>query len=195
MNICTVCGQKKRFEGGVEGHAEYRQGLPASVGDKKASSTVDVASETDDAATGNPCIVGIKPGPSDPTADRREIVARPAAFLAWAAEMFGPVAKLRSERLMRFVEEAIELAHADNMDRTTFDAIANRVYSRPKGDVPKEIGQAQACLEMFAENIGLSSAEEAEREYQRVQSIPRDEWQRRHSAKQAIGIAALDGGR
>lgn len=115
---------------------------------------------------------------------------RPSAFLAWAVDMFGPVAELRSERLLRFVEEAIELAHADGMEREVFNRVTNRVYSRPAGDVPKEIGQAQACLEMFAENIGLSSADEAQREWERVQGIPRTEWERRHAAKAAVGITA-----
>lgn len=115
--------------------------------------------------------------------------SRPRDFLSWAIEMFGPVAKLRSERLLRFVEEAIELAHAEGMEREVFNRVADRVYSRPAGDTPKEIGQVQACLETFAENIGLSSAEEAQREFERVQSIPQEEWTRRHSAKQAIGIA------
>jgi hypothetical protein len=115
--------------------------------------------------------------------------ARPKAFLSWAVRMFGPVAKLRSERLMRFVEEAIELAHADEMERSVLDIIANRVYSRAPGEITREIGQAQACLETYAENIGESAALQAEIEWARVQNIPSDEWQRRHAAKQAIGIA------
>lgn len=118
---------------------------------------------------------------------------RPTEFLAWAVEMFGPVAKLRSERLLRFAEEAIELAHAEGMERSTLNLLADRVYSRPAGNVGKEIGQAQACLETFAENIGLSSTDEAEREWQRVQEIPQEEWTRRHSAKQALGIALPNG--
>lgn len=93
---------------------------------------------------------------------------------------------------MRFVEEAIELAHADGMERTTFDAIANRVYGRETGEVRKEIGQAQACLETYAENIGECSDLLAEVEWQRVQCIPQSEWARRHAAKQAIGIALAD---
>jgi NTP pyrophosphatase (non-canonical NTP hydrolase) len=115
---------------------------------------------------------------------------RPAEFLAWAVKMFGPVAKLRSERMLRFVEEAIELAHAEGMERSTLDLVANRVYSCPPGNVGKEIGQAQACLETFAENIGLSSTDEAEREWRRVQEIPQEEWTRRQSAKRALGIAS-----
>jgi hypothetical protein len=115
--------------------------------------------------------------------------ARPSAFLAWAVDMFGPIAKLRSERLLRFIEEAIELAHAEGMEREVFNRVADRVYSRPAGDTPKEIGQAQACLETFAEQIGLSSSDEAQREWERVQKIQRTEWERRHAAKAALGIA------
>lgn len=118
--------------------------------------------------------------------------ARPREFLAWAVEMFGPVAKVRGERLMRFIEEAVELAHADNMELETLHAIIRRVYSRQPGVIEKEIGQAQACLETYAENFGVSSAELAQKEWLRVQQIPRDEWERRHTAKQAIGIAMQD---
>ncbi len=114
---------------------------------------------------------------------------RPAAFLAWARATFGPVALVRGERLMRFVEEAIELAHADQMERSTLDAIANRVYSRERGEIAKEIGQAQACLETYAANLGLSSDVLTEIEWERVQRVPQTEWNRRHAAKQAIGIA------
>jgi hypothetical protein len=130
------------------------------------------------------------PAPQDgvrPGADAQ--CTRPRDFLAWAVEMFGPVAKVRGERLMRFVEEAVELAHADNMELETFHAIIRRVYSRAPGLIEKEIGQAQACLETYAENCGYSSSELAEKEWQRVQGIQREEWTRRHAAKQAIGIA------
>jgi hypothetical protein len=120
---------------------------------------------------------------------------RAKVFLAWARETFGPVAMVRGERLMRFVEEAIELAHADEMERPTLEAIINRVYSRPRGEITKEIGQAQACLETYAENIGESSELLAEIEWQRVQRIPQAEWERRHAAKQDLGIALRQGQR
>lgn len=120
----------------------------------------------------------------------REDLLRPKKFLKWAADMFGPVALERPERLARFMEEAIELAHADGMDGLMLYKIIDRVYSRNRGEVGKEVGQAQACLETYAESIGLSAAGEAQREWDRVQTIPKEEWTRRHAAKQAIGIAA-----
>ena len=129
-------------------------------------------------------------GTPETAADRpRTSVGRPRAFLAWAVDIFGSVTKLRYERLMRFVEEAIELAHADGMGREMIDTIAYRVYSRERGDINKEIGQAQACLEMYAENIGESADQLAQAGWERVQKIPREEWERRHAAKVAIGIA------
>lgn len=115
---------------------------------------------------------------------------RPKEFLQWAVAMFGPVALDRHERIARFIEEAVELAHAEGMPSETLARIAQRVYERPPGDTIKEIGQAQACLETFAESIGLSADYEAEREFTRVKAIPKDEWDRRHAAKVAIGIAS-----
>jgi hypothetical protein len=118
-----------------------------------------------------------------------ENMNRPKEFLAWAVRMFGPVALGRTERLNRFMEEAIELAHAEGMPQPMIARIVERVYSRPAGETAKEVGQAQACLETFAESVGLSSDGEAEVEWLRVQAIPREEWTRRHSAKVALGIA------
>jgi hypothetical protein len=114
---------------------------------------------------------------------------RPKKFLKWAVDMFGPVALDRDERMDRFIEEAIELAHAGGVGRLHVNRIMNRVYGRPAGDMPKEIGQAQACLETLAESIGLSSDGEAQREWDRVRTISSEEWRQRHAAKVALGIA------
>jgi hypothetical protein len=107
----------------------------------------------------------------------------------WAADMFGPVALEAPERAMRFLEEAIELAHAMGMPQHTAEAITKRVYGRDAGNIPREIGQAQMTLEVLAKAIGVDADHEATQEFFRIQKIPKEEWQRRHSAKQAIGIA------
>lgn len=114
---------------------------------------------------------------------------RPKEFLQWAVDTFGSIALDRDERLMRFVEEAIELAHAEGLTALMVQCILDRVYSRPAGGTLKEIGQAQATLEMFAENIGASSAALAQQEFDRVRTIPKDQWAARHKAKVDIGIA------
>jgi len=118
---------------------------------------------------------------------------RPSAFLNWASETFGVVALRRDERAGRFLEEAIELAHAAGLPIGTVSRLTERVYARPAGDLAREIGQAAATLEMFAENEGLSATNEASREFDRVQAIPKEEWAARHAAKVKLGIANLSG--
>lgn len=117
------------------------------------------------------------------------VVPRPRAFLDWAATIFGPVALERRERLTRFTEEALELAHAENMPIGLLEKLIERVWAGPQGYTPKEVGQAQACLETFAESVGLSADNEASREFARVQGIPKEEWTRRHQTKVTLGIA------
>lgn len=114
---------------------------------------------------------------------------RPRAFLAWAGEIFGPVALDRDERALRFLEEAIELAHALGTPIGTLSAIAERVYARPAGAIGREVGQAQVTLELLGEVIGHPTEVEAQREFDRVRSIPKEEWQARHAAKVKMGIA------
>ncbi len=116
---------------------------------------------------------------------------RPRAFLDWAAEIFGPVASAREERALRFLEEALEVAHAEGFDLHAIDLLITRIWRKDpsRASLPREIGQALVCLEMFAESIGISAEAEATREFERVRSIPKAEWTKRHDAKVALGIA------
>lgn len=55
--------------------------------------------------------------------------------------------------------------------------------------MPVEAGQAQVTLELFAKSQLIDLEVEADREFFRVQKIPKEEWLRRHAAKVALGIA------
>jgi len=114
---------------------------------------------------------------------------RPADFLAWAVDVFGPVAKVPIERAARFIEEAIELVHAMGLSRAVLIRIVDRVYGGPAGDRLREFGQAQVTLELLAENDGVALEVAAESEWQRVRAIPKEIWVARHSIKIAGGIA------
>ncbi len=116
-------------------------------------------------------------------------IDRPSRFLQWAVNTFGPIALDPRERAMRFVEEAIELAHAADVDHITLQVIVKRVFARPPGTLAKEVGQSLATLELFAKAAGVNADDEAQEEFYRVQSIPKEEWERRHQAKVAIGMA------
>lgn len=114
---------------------------------------------------------------------------RPGHWLNWARAMFGEVALDPRERTLRFIEEAVELAQAMEIDAATLAAIVERVYRRPAGSVAREIGQCQATFECLARVLGVDSDQEATAELARVKAIPKEEWARRHSAKIALGIA------
>lgn len=114
---------------------------------------------------------------------------RPSRFLQWAHETFGDIALDPKERAMRFLEEAVELAHAVGVDAITSTNIVGRVYQRPAGGIPREVGQSLVTLELLAKAINVDAEREANEEFFRVQRIPKEEWARRHGAKVAIGIA------
>lgn len=109
--------------------------------------------------------------------------------LEWAEQTFGPVARDRHERACRFLEEAIELAQAEGLTNEMVTSIALRVFSCPAGNTAKEVGQAMMTLNCLAWNSGLDAGAEERREWDRVRSIPKDEWERRHKAKVQLGIA------
>lgn len=116
-------------------------------------------------------------------------IDRPSHWLQWAEETFGSIALDRHERLLRFIEEAIELSHAVGIPPETIAAIVERVYSRPVGDMRQEVGQVQATFECLTRVLGVDADAEATAELVRVKSIPKSEWAIRHAAKVAIGIA------
>jgi hypothetical protein len=117
------------------------------------------------------------------------IPRRSLQAMRWAADIFGWSARDQQERAMRFAEEAAELAHAAGLKHDVFEAIVDRVYNRPPGDVHVEVGQALLTLEMLGEVLGVVADQAATREFNRVQAIPKEEWERRHQAKVDMGIA------
>lgn len=141
---------------------------------------IEVGLETTTSSSGGDALTGDQRG---------EIAARPQRALQWAVSTFGSIAADPHERAMRFLEEAVELAHAEGVTAETASKIAARVYSRPAGHTAQEVGQAAMTLECLAANLGISAEAECANEFLRVQSIPKAEWDRRHAAKVALGIA------
>lgn len=109
--------------------------------------------------------------------------------LEWAASTFGDLALDTNERALRFVEEAIELAQACGLTEDQLRRVAYRVYSRNPGSPHKETGQAAMTLLALSEWMKIDFDDALIREWRRVQSIPQAEWERRHNAKAAVGIA------
>lgn len=119
-------------------------------------------------------------------------IDRPARWLQWARETFGEIALDPHERALRFVEEAVELVHAIGLDANDVSAIIARVYERPAGNVPREVGQCLACFETLALVLGVDADHQATGELARVKAVPQPEWAIRHGAKVALGIAKAE---
>lgn len=107
--------------------------------------------------------------------------------LHWAHSTFGDIALNPVERTLRIVEEAVELAQADDCPKDKLHAIIERAYSRPKDEVYKEMGgllatvYARCGLEGWDPDMVLSA------EVTRILSKPRKHWADKHDAKAADG--------
>ena len=109
--------------------------------------------------------------------------------IAWACRAFtAKVARNGIERSMRFFEESAELVQAVGLTREQCDAILDRVFARPRGNVEKEIGDAGLTLITLAEAEGFSADECEARTLAHVQSKPDSHWQGRQNAKAEQGL-------
>jgi len=112
-------------------------------------------------------------------------------ILDWAVATFGSIARNRDERAARVLEEAIELAQCEGVPIAVVQRIAERVYSRPPGDLAIEIADVAISLCALAENVGISVHEVQCARWDGIISKPPDYWANKHRAKVAAGTADL----
>lgn len=115
--------------------------------------------------------------------------SRQRLYLAWAERVFGSVARRLDERVVRALEEMIELAQSVGVKRDTVLRLVGRVYGKEPGDSRLEFGQTMCCLEAVGEVMGLSADDEAETVWLDVQKLDPAWLRQRHDAKVALGIA------
>lgn len=118
-------------------------------------------------------------------------MTRQAEILRWAVETFGPVATNLDERGARLAEEAIEVAHAAGVPAPVLARIIDRIYAKRPGLVQEELGAVAMMLDAMAERAGVDVATIAQAEFDRVRSIPKEHWHKRHADKVAGGTADL----
>lgn len=110
-------------------------------------------------------------------------------ILNWAKSTFGPVAFDPAERAARLLEEAAEVAQAMGVKPEVARAIVGRTYSRPVGEVDKEVGGVLVCAYSICALIGKSPAEALYEECNRVTGRDRSEWVAKHEEKVKDGTA------
>jgi hypothetical protein len=128
-------------------------------------------------------------------AERDSIERFQGAVGKWMVEVFGDeIAMDPLERIMRFLEEAMELAQALGMTEAECGRVAGYVWGRPVGEPTQEVGGVMVTLAAlcFRQDIGLADA--ALTEFRRIDS---PEMRKRIFEKQAFkrlqGITS-DGG-
>lgn len=99
-----------------------------------------------------------------------------ARTMDWYLACFGPVRQGdRVERVHRFLEEALELAQAQDCTKEDAHALVEYVYSRPKGDIGNEVGGVMITLAVLCEIAEVSmhkaGEEELARNWKRMDAI------------------------
>lgn len=117
-------------------------------------------------------------------AERGDMAAYQADVGRWMVECFGEqIAMDRLERIMRFLEEALELAQAEGMTEEEARRVAAYVWGRPQGETPQEVGGVMVTLAAFCFRRGIDLQAEALREFDRIDS---PEMRRKIFEKQAF---------
>lgn len=74
----------------------------------------------------------------------------------WGIRCFGKEHMTdRKVRALRFVEEAVELAQALEVDDVKLHLLVDKVYDRDKGAVPQEIGGCMVTLSVLCETLRI----------------------------------------
>lgn len=107
----------------------------------------------------------------------------------WCRRAFGVESqKDRSKRVLRFLEEALELFQAEGGGYDRAEALLQRVYSRPPGEAPQEVGGVCVTLLSYCSAAGLSLEECEAEEIARVLAKPVEHAQRRYDEKTRAGF-------
>lgn len=105
----------------------------------------------------------------------------------WVVNTFGVKAMNIEERILRFFEEAAELAQACGLSEHGAKRIISHVYSRPVGETPQEVGGVGVTLLALCAALDLSADE---LEYLEVSRIRDPELTLKIQRKQRMKINA-----
>lgn len=93
--------------------------------------------------------------PAEMTHDR--LAARQVKAYDWAVVTYGADrVTQRRYQAFRLLEEVMELCQTQGLALEDFKRTAEYVAARKIGDTREEMGDVQICLDIMAENLGLS---------------------------------------
>lgn len=87
----------------------------------------------------------------------------------WMLSTFGEVIAVDTlERVIRFLEEALELAQAQGITQEEISRVVTYVYSRKVGKTPQEVGGVLVTLAAFCYREAIDMEVEALKELKRI---------------------------
>ena len=109
---------------------------------------------------------------------------------AWIRRTFGDkVMDNPKERALRLAEESLEVLQTSEAGCEEAHALVDMVYDKEPGVLLQEVGGVTVTLLALCAHHGLRLDDVAGTEIARMQSIARDEFQRRQEAKATLGVA------
>lgn len=114
---------------------------------------------------------------------------RQLAVLNWICNVFGEVTTNRRERVSRVLEEAIELAQAEDLPIERARAMVEYVYSKPPGIAHQEAAGVGVTLLAYCGSVGISADKTEEQEVQRITSLPAKHFRERQQIKADAGLS------
>jgi hypothetical protein len=107
----------------------------------------------------------------------------------WCRRAFGEESQTnRQKRVLRFLEEALELFQAEGGDVKQARELLDRVYARPPGDSHQEVGGVSVTLLSYCSAASLPADQCEIAEIERVLNRPIAEARSRYDAKTKAGF-------
>ena len=109
----------------------------------------------------------------------------------WAVRCFGREhVQNRAVRILRLVEEAVELAQAGGIPQKKIAKLVEIVYERPPGNVIQEIAGVLMTVNVLCGTLGLDPDDILLAEVRRVLGKPPSHFAQRNAEKVAQGLDA-----
>lgn len=104
-------------------------------------------------------------------------------------DVFGDNTFTIHERISRFIEEAIELAQAEDFPKEDIERILNHVYTKVKGKPITEAGDVGITLLAYCACAGFSAEMAEIQRFDYIHSLSPNYFRERHNLKVDKGIA------
>ena len=117
------------------------------------------------------------------------LAARQVKAHAWAVRTYGAErVNQRRYQGFRLLEEVMELCQTQGLTLEDFIRCAQYVAARKVGDTREEMGDVQVCLDIMAENLGLSLDACHTTALNRIQGLDPVKCKLKDDSKIAVGL-------